>query len=111
MESKSFKISPEAEKGSRDVKIRLSGELSIQNIVEIKDNLMHFLEQFENIEIVAEEVESFDVSCVQIFYALSRSASHKNKHISYNLNLPEEIKNVIAHSGLQNLLVPKAELH
>jgi ABC-type transporter Mla MlaB component len=111
MKSKTFKINKEATKNSQSVRVTLSGELSIQNIVDIKDELISLLEKYDQVSIETKQVESFDIACVQIFYALSRSAAHLNKEISYKITLPAEIENVINHSGLQNLLVPKAELH
>lgn len=111
MEPKSFKINKKAAKDGQRVMVSLSGELSIQNIVDIKDGLIQLLEDYDKIEIVTKNVENFDIACVQIFYALSRSASHLNKEVTYQINLPEEIMSVISHSGLQNLLVPKAVLH
>jgi ABC-type transporter Mla MlaB component len=111
MESKTYTINKKVSKGSKSVLVTLSGELSIQNIVDIKDSLIALLKDYDSMEIVTKKVESFDIACVQIFYALSRSASHLNKKVTYQIDLPEEIQSVIAHSGLQNLLVPKAELH
>lgn len=111
MESNSFKIDKKAAKDGQAVEVYLSGELSIQNIVDIKDGLIQLFEKYDKIEIVTRNVESFDIACVQIFYALSRSAAHLNKEVTYQIDLPEEIKSVLAHSGLQNLLVPKTVLH
>jgi len=111
MKSKTFKINKKAAKDATSVKVTLSGELSIQNIADIKDELIVLLEKYDQVLIETRQVDSFDIACVQIFYALSRSAAHLNKEISYEISLPKEIENVITHSGLQNLLVPKAELH
>jgi len=111
MESNSFKINKKAAKDDQSVVVCLSGELSIQNIADIKDGLIQLFEEYDKIEIKTKNVETFDIACVQIFYALSRSAAHLNKEVTYQIDLPEEIMSILSHSGLQNLLVPKAVLH
>lgn len=110
MKTQSLKVSVQEGKSGQKAKVRLHGELSVQNMVDLKDQLIHLLETYKELDIVVEKVDNFDISCIQIFYALSRSASHLDKRVTYHINLPKEISSVIEHSGFHNLLVPKAEL-
>ena len=107
---KTFEIKIEPKTTSGTAKVFLSGSFIIQNIAEIKDQLIVLLQDYNELEIIAENIDDFDISCIQIFYALSKSASHLDKKITYQIDLPEEISNVLSHSGFKNLLVPKAEL-
>ncbi|MGK7397121.1 MAG: hypothetical protein ACNS62_21265 [Candidatus Cyclobacteriaceae bacterium M3_2C_046] len=96
--------------GDKTAKIYLDGELSIQNSTQIKNKLLGELKKHDQLEIIVNNAEAFDISCIQIFYSLSKTASTMNKSITYSLTLPKELGAIIAHSGFNNLLQSKVSL-
>ena len=96
---------------SNAAKVFINGSLTTQNLVDIKDQLIVLLQDFDELEVIVDHFDEFDISCIQIFYALSKSASHLDKKITYHVDLPEQIADILSHSGFKNLLVPKAEFN
>lgn len=84
-------------------RIELSGELSIQHIQEIRDELDKAMSNFSNIEIFISDVYIIDLTILQYFISLKKSESVLNKSIKFSFDLSEGLKELIEHAGFKNI--------
>lgn len=59
--------------------VRLDGELTIQDAAALRDTLLKGFEEADGIRVNVEEVETIDLSCLQILCSAHRTALALNK--------------------------------
>jgi len=88
------------DKQNSKLTIRLTGALTIQNALAIKEVLLKSLNEAESILLIYEKVEEFDLSYLQLLISLYKSAKALGKTITINKQLPESFIQCMKDSGL-----------
>lgn len=104
--SETFKVNltPSKRKKVRKVKVEIEGDLSIINIYKVKKEIISVFENFDVVDINLDKIVNMDMSCVQLLLAVKMYYSSLDKEITLRINLPEELKSVIANSGFKSLI-------
>ena len=61
--------------------LTLKGELTLSNIHRVKEALLDVLSRFKEIDIIIENIEQIDFSCIQLFCAAHKSAVKQGKSL------------------------------
>jgi len=77
-------------------------ELSFINAVQIKDEILQHLKEFDLLLIQA-NIAHLDLTGVQLLYSIQKSCETFNKKVTYNIKMNEELKNLISRSGFKEL--------
>lgn len=80
--------------------VTFSGDLSIQNIEKIKQELINIIVDYPNININLDDVSDIDVSFVQLLYAFRQEKQQQNKEIAIEVNLNEELRCLLSKAGI-----------
>ena len=59
--------------------LTLKGELTLSNIQRVKEALLAVFSRFKEINIIIENIEHIDLSCIQLFCAAHKSAVKQGK--------------------------------
>lgn len=62
-------------------RLKLSGDLVIYDVAELKSQLLSYLNQFQHLEINLADVESVDSAGIQLLYLLKREALEADKNL------------------------------
>jgi hypothetical protein len=81
----------------------IDDELSFINAVQIREDILNNLNQFDSINIQANIVH-LDLTGVQLLYSIKKTCETLNKGITYNIKMNEELKYLIARSGFIELV-------
>lgn len=90
--------------------IELGGDLTLQNISEIKSKIEAQLANSKSIVIEHQKAESFDVSYLQVLHSLYNHTSMNNQALSFNGNHPVDFISLLKNAGDYTLL-KKLDLH
>lgn len=90
--------------------IELNGDLTLQNITEIKTKIEAELANSKSVVIEHQQAEAFDVSYLQVLHALYNYTSMNNQVLSFNGNHPVEFISLLKNAGDYTLL-KKLDLH
>ena len=85
---------------SDQLNFRMEGDLSLQNMNEIKIELTKALEQSKKVCIVLKNVENIDLSCIQMLLSVHRTFKNYKEDIKIQIYLEEALINIISNSGL-----------
>ena len=77
-------------------------ELSFINAAQIKDEILHKLKEFDQL-IIQANIAHLDLTGVQLLYSIRKSCETFNKQVTYNIKMNEELKNLVARSGFEEL--------
>lgn len=85
-------------------RLKLSGDLVIDDVAELKGQLLSYLKQFQHLEINLAEVESVDGAGIQLLYLLKRESREIDKNLSLVSHSPAtlealELLNMEAYFG------------
>jgi anti-anti-sigma factor len=85
-------------------RLKLNGDLVINDVAELKGQLLGYLNQFQHLEINLADVESVDSAGIQLLYLLKREAREADKNLSLVSHSPAtlealELLNMEAYFG------------
>jgi len=103
MDNYSVSIIPDQDDAKKSARIELSGELSIQYIHEIRDQLDKAISNFKNIELFISDVYIIDLTILQYFISLKKSEKMLDKSIKFSFELSEGLKELIEHAGFNHI--------
>ncbi|MBF0279433.1 MAG: STAS domain-containing protein [SAR324 cluster bacterium] len=86
------------EAGKRGV-LKLEGELTMEQAVDIKETLLSALVQVEHLSLNLEEGTVFDLSFVQLLYSAYQTALSMNKSLTLRGACPADLKQIVKESG------------
>lgn len=98
----SLEVILEKEKISDDSvhgKMTFRGELAIQDAVQIKDEIKKAIDEVDVFSFDLSEVDSIDLSFIQLMHSAYLYAQEKKKTIFLEENMSEEIDNLFQKSG------------
>ena len=93
-----------SEEDNKKSKIIFEGELTINNIEETKQIIDKAFNDLENLEIECKNVESIDLTYLQLFYAMYKTAKQENKLISFSFDFSHEHQNLIKIIGFDAII-------
>ncbi len=83
--------------------IELKGELSIQYIHDIKNQIEESIKKFDSVELLITDVSIIDLSILQYLNSLKKSEKQMNKSFKISFDLEEDLNELLAHAGLRNI--------
>jgi len=95
-----IKIVDEQEK----VSFRFSGQLIINYIEKIVEEVRGSINLEKDLEIVIDNPEAIDITFMQLILALKFTYSNQNQEMTISSSLSEELKTLIKNSGFYNVL-------
>lgn len=99
MKNAKILIEPDSGKKEEQVSIRLEGDLTIRNMEALKEKLAPLTEQAEKLSMEVRNVESMDLSFIQLIQSLSQSMTANGKGLSVSLSLQKEVKELLEKTG------------
>ena len=83
--------------------IELKGELSIQNLHDIKAHLNEAFEKMDTIELLIYDASILDLAMLQYIFSLKKSESALGKYFKITFELDDDLAELIKHAGFKNL--------
>jgi MFS superfamily sulfate permease-like transporter len=80
---------------------RIEKDFSINNITHIKKELDEIVEKNKSFHLELNNLDNFDLSAIQLLISIKNKLAD---NFSYSIQVKEEIKTIIKHSGFENLL-------
>ena len=88
-------------KSDKNLVYRIEKDFSITNIELIRKELTEIVSGNKHFKLELKNLESFDLSSIQLLHALKNKL---NDSFTYSLEVKDEIKTIIKHSGFEYLL-------
>ena len=101
MDKSPFKVN--VEETSDKLLIRFSGQLIINHINKITEELRPFLTVRSDVDIIIDNADNIDVTFIQLVYSIKNTYLAQNKKVSITAKLKEELETLVSNSGF-NLL-------
>lgn len=102
MEKAPFNI--QIETSSEKTTITFSGQLIINHINKIFDEVKESLNMSTDIDIVISQPENIDVTFIQLICSIKNSYNNANKKVQLTANVKDELKTLVANSGFNLVL-------
>ncbi|MBN1990796.1 MAG: STAS domain-containing protein [Bacteroidales bacterium] len=102
-----LKVSPSKAKGGASATLMLQGDLSLDQIVSIKDFLLENLTKYKELSVKINNVEAIDLGLIQLIFSLKRTAAEQGKKVESEFKLSSEQALLLSRSGLENLIITK----
>lgn len=105
IKEKIIQIRPSKKKGESSASIIFEKELTIFSLEGIKDKIIDTVAKYDHIEFVFKAINNMDLSFVQLIYSIKQTAKTQNKKITFNMDLPGDIKLLFNNSDLIKVLI------
>jgi ABC-type transporter Mla MlaB component len=105
MKEAQFQVKQLGGKEGKTVEIRISQELSIHNVEELKAELDKIVNKYNEINIRVDMPENFDLAALQLLISFRKSAEKEGKNVKIHISLPEGLDQIINHSGIKEQLI------
>lgn len=102
-ESFSLVITPSRRKKVKKVKVGLEGDLTIVNVLKMKQDIIPVFEDYDYVDFTLNNVENIDSSCIQLLLALKTHYKTKNKEVTVKIDIQKELKNILSNAGFSSL--------
>ncbi|MCD6090685.1 MAG: anti-sigma factor antagonist [Bacteroidales bacterium] len=102
MDNYSISMIPNQEMESSGL-LELKGELSIQYIYEIKDQIEKAIAKFVSVEILLTDVSIIDLAMMQYLLSLKKSEKSLGKSFQISFDIDEDINELLQHAGFKNI--------
>ncbi|HNS14720.1 MAG TPA: STAS domain-containing protein [Syntrophorhabdaceae bacterium] len=89
--------------GAEATNITFRGDLTIQSAGQVRRVLREALDSCQTIKISLKDIESIDLSCIQIFCAARKTAFKADKRLTLDAALPEAAALAIEQAGFDCL--------
>lgn len=90
--------------------LTLEGELGLNHALLLQQKIQVLINDYDQLTIKIKNVQNFDLSSLQLLYAVYSTSLRLNKVLTVEINLPEELKMIMDHAGfnpVMKLLAPK----
>lgn len=88
-------------KSDKKVTYKIEKDFSINNVEIVKNEINEIINKSQSFHLEMKNLENFDLSAVQLIHALKKKLGNE---FSYSLEIKDEIKTIIQHSGFEYLL-------
>lgn len=99
-----YSVTSSTENGIKKAIIKLSDDLSLNQISAIKLLMVQNLDKYQEFDIILSDVETIDMGIVQLLYSFKWTAERKSKKVHFNISLTEEHKLLLEHAGFNELV-------
>lgn len=96
-----------SEKGVKIGTIKLSENLSLDEVSTIKHLMVQNLDKFQVFHVVLQDVENIDLGMVQLLYSFKWTAERKSKKVHFDFSLSDEHLSLLEHAGFYELVNKK----
>jgi ABC-type transporter Mla MlaB component len=87
------------EKTGEKMRVVLNGELTLPQAEELKKTFLKAVGEADDITIVFDHIQDVDLSLLQLFCSLHRSAVQQKKHVKLEGTVPQALKDAVDASG------------
>ena len=87
--------------------IEISGQLTINNIVKIIENLKENFSFNKSFKILIKDVKNMDLTFIQLIYSLISSSIKNSYNVTVSMELPDDIRQLLKSSGFNGLVTNK----
>jgi len=98
--SETYKITTEINQTANQLTIVFEGNLDLKNINNIKDELISVYSSNNNLLLKITNVQTIDLSFIQLLISLKKELLTSKKECSIELNLNDELNNLLSNSGI-----------
>ena len=102
--SKHVTIIPSGNQKENKARMVVEKELTIYTVLEIKENFIEALGQYDHLDIQIRNVENIDLSFIQLIESLRKTAEEYEKEISISAELRNETRNLVENGGFDPIL-------
>lgn len=99
MSNYSLKLKSNGKKKDKDYTLNLGGDLSLNSISEIHEELKKELDKVNSLQIVLNEVEQIDITLIQVLYAIEKEFKTENKSVQITMNLSDQDELLLKRTG------------
>lgn len=105
MKKGSISFIPHNNEDKRKLLVLIEKEANIASEEEFYQSFIGFIDNFDYFYIKIDNIESFDLSFLQLLISIKKTIEKTNKVIEFEINLPDNIKSILYNSGvdLRNL--------
>jgi|GEM_PF-652302 len=90
------------EKTGEKIRVVLNGAFTLPQTMELKKIFLKALGEADDISIVLEHIQDADLSLLQLFCSLHRSAAQQKKHVKLEGIAPQALKAAIDAAGFSS---------
>ena len=102
--SKHVTIIPSGSKSENKARMIVEKELTIYTVLEIKENFIEAIGQYDALDIQIRNVENLDLSFIQLIESLRKTAEEYGKKITISAELVNETRSLVENSGFDPIL-------
>jgi len=107
VDSENFKMifKPSRRKTQKRILIHLEGELTIKNCEIINQNIQKVFEDFDNVELILNNITEIDVTFMQMFHTIKSFYLPLDKFLTMNADWSKEDKKMLTTCGFSDVLL------
>ncbi len=95
---------PSRRKTQKRILIHLEGELTIKNAEIINNNIKKVFEDFDNVELILNNITEIDVTFIQMYHTIKSFYLPLDKFLTMNAEWSKEDKKILATCGFSDVL-------
>ena len=95
---------PSRRKTQKRILIHLEGELTIKNAEIINKNIQKVFEDFDNVELILNNITEIDVTFIQMYHTIKSFYLPLDKFLTMNAEWSKEDKKILATCGFSDVL-------
>jgi len=99
MKKSNISFSDTSDSKIKSCDILIEGEASIKIEQEVYHEFINYLNDFDILRIILKNIELIDLPFIQLLISLQQTSKLKNKKISFNIELPENLQTILINSG------------
>ena len=88
----------------KEVKVFITGDVSVMNIEPVYNDIKKAFEKADIINIIGNEIENIDLSVIQLLISAKLQAESDKKELKLNLSLPKDVAELITRTGLNTYI-------
>jgi ABC-type transporter Mla MlaB component len=90
-----------ASKGNDYTKLTLSGDLSLNNVKAIKDDLEAYLNKSEGVKVLVKDVDNIDLGFIQLIQSFAWTLLKSNKQTDIEMELSPDQQKLLNNAGIK----------
>lgn len=90
-----------ASKGTDGPKLTLSGDLSLNSVKELKDDLLAYLNKSSNLKIVVKDADNIDLGTIQLLQSFVWTTLKSNNQAEVEFELHSDQQKLLSNSGIK----------
>ena len=102
MKRKTLEIQKQTKGEAQKATLFIDDELSFINSIEIKEEVLAHMSDFEQLYIQA-NIAHIDLTGIQLLFSIKKSCEAVKKSVKFNFRMNGELKNLVIRSGFNEL--------